>query len=383
MDIFEPFIPTDEERLPAQRGTSDAGLEAAAGMRTARIPLASARMVSDNRRAGGVIRLSVPILALLSLMLVSPVANSQRIWSTQGRAILVTDAPGMKAHSFLTAKGLWVLEMKVARQGTAIGILSAEYRYVEIDTTKKAQVIAPILEIVDSAGNKLREYDIGIQSFAFSPDGRRVAFITGQRQLEGAEFVPLGFGIADIAGDSIEWVRRNDSGHTDTVGNGVHWLADDTIITNDGAGNILRMDARTRQTKPVGVKGRLQVSPDGRHNLLNGAVSAEDRYIELVDLVERKNISPDIYLVVGESFDRSDYGWSLFATWLGDSGSFLAVNMGDKAFIIDVGKRSVIFDDRSGEYRFDVSGGAAEPSCWLVRRRGVLTVLDKSSIVGK
>ena len=320
---------------------------------------------------------------LLSILLISSVSGQcDKAFSMRGRTLLSRELPSDSTQPFFRAEGLKIVRYSIADRSNLIAILSNQYKHRKIDSsnTEKIQIICPLLEIVNMNGEKILEYDINIQRVSFSPDGWSLAFISGEQYTEGNNFRPQKLGIIDLKDKKIKWILGDEHKNSHEIGHDMFWSDNDTIYVQNNIHEIMVIDSKTLGIEKTGVRGSMNLSPDGKYNIVNTYVKDKCNLIEIIDIKRDKNISPEIYKLVGESLDRTDYGSSLVVKWFGEKGCYLGINIGEHVLIIDVDRFSVIFDEHYSSISFETRLWEAAPSCWLVKQDGSLTTFNKSLI---
>lgn len=320
----------------------------------------------------------------LSILLVSTASGDcETAFAIRGRTLLYMELPSDSTQPFFRAEGLKIVRFSIADKSELIAILSDQYRYKKIDSTQKEkiQIICPVLEIVNMNGEKIAEFDMEIQRISFSPDGWHLAFISGEQYSEGQNFRPQKFGIIDLKDNQIRWILGNEHENSHEIGHDLYWSENDTIYAHNNFHEIVAIDSKTFGMDKTGFLGTMNLSPDGKYNIVNTYSERNSNsgdLIEIIDIEKNKNISPEIYQLVGESLDRTDYGNSLVVKWLGNKDSYLGINVGERAMIIDADRLLVLFDEQYGSINFDTKSWEAVPSCWLIKRNDSLTVFDQS-----
>jgi len=300
----------------------------------------------------------------------------------RGRTLLFRELPSDSTQPFFRAEGLKIVRFSIADKSELIAILSNQYRNKKIDSTQKEkiQIICPVLEIVNMSGEKIAKFDMEIQRISFSPDGWYLAFISGEQYTEGQNFRPQKFGIIDLKNNQIRWVLGNEHENSHEIGHDLYWSENDTIYAHNNIHEIVKIDSKNFGIFKTGFRGTMKLSPDGKYNIVNTYVKGGSNLIEIIDIEKNKNISPEIYQLVGESLDRMDYGNSLVVKWLGNLNSYLGINVGERAMIIDTDRLLILFDEQYSSINFDTRLWEAVPSCWLIKRNNSLTVFDQSAI---
>ncbi|MCK4573428.1 MAG: hypothetical protein KAU36_03610 [candidate division Zixibacteria bacterium] len=281
--------------------------------------------------------------------------------------------PSSDRNAFFVTAGDKVTEIKVAEQSGDFAVLSFDYTTPSDSGARRPQIIVPLLQFVNKAAVKLKQLDIPIVEFSFSPNGRQLAFITGKQITDQKQFVPLRFGIYDRDTDSVNWLI--DFPDTRRTSRGVYWAANGYIYLNGDDMEIVRIKGPDFAAESTGVHGKVNVSPDGRFNLLNAGRRDKGDLIEVIDLTTGENISPWLYRLLGETLDRVDYGTALYARWLGYESSFLGINLGNRALVVDLIVRTILLEEY-GTLRFDPDRLVGARSLWLVKRGKQLTTLD-------
>jgi murein endopeptidase len=118
------------------------------------------------------------------------------------------------------------------------------------------------LVILDGGGQVVRRVEADVQQYRFSPDGRKVAYLTGTYFEGGEGFMPEGVFILDIASGATERVEAEDVYDLDwgAAGEGSLMLRALAVAPER---RVLRYDARSRRVSAV-PSGAFHVSPDGK-----------------------------------------------------------------------------------------------------------------------
>jgi murein endopeptidase len=128
-------------------------------------------------------------------------------------------------------------------------------------------VVPPTNELVilDGRGRVVRRVQANVQQYSFSPDGQKVAYLTGSYYEGGVGFLPEGVFILDVASGATERVDAEDVYELD-------WGAarENSLVLRALARSperrVLRYDARTRRISAV-PSGAFHRSPDGQFYL--------------------------------------------------------------------------------------------------------------------
>ncbi|MDH4158448.1 MAG: hypothetical protein OEW00_14355 [candidate division Zixibacteria bacterium] len=325
------------------------------------------------------------VTALLSAILVVALTDdsrSEQAYTIRGKEIMRRSVPEGRVTPFMTARGVRVTQLQIADSTAYAAVISQQYL---ADSSVPGQPgafqeIKSILEICDSTGAMVLERDFDVQRIGFSPDGRHLAFISGRQLVEGRDFIPQAVGIIDIAAGTETWVPGIFDSATTRVHPNIFWANDGVIYVNDEDYEIVKIDSKSLEVSPTGLTGMVYLSPDGRFNLINATRWEKGDYIEIIDLVNRMNISPDIYQLIGESLDLQDYGTELYAGWLGNTGSMLGINLGERALVIDVAGRNLLFDEPFSDIDFNPGAWVGAGSAWLVVENHKVMVFDRSRL---
>ena len=321
----------------------------------------------------------MPIILLLAM---AHDSRSEQAYTIRGKTIYRRSVPEGRVHPSMTARGIRVTQLKIADSTGYAAVLSRQYLSDSSASGQSGtfQQIKSVLEVFDSTGSVLLEIDIGVQRVAFSPDGRRLVFISGRQLVEGRDFIPQAAGIIDIAGGTTAWVPGIFDSTATRVHPNIFWAGNGIIYVNDEDYEIVKIDSKSLEVLPTGITAMVNPSPDGRFNLINATRWEKGNYIEVIDLVDRRNISGHVYQLIGESLDKRDYGIELYAGWLGNSGSLLGINLAERTLVIDADRRELLFDEPFSDIDFYLGAWVGAASAWLVIENHKVTVFDRSSL---
>jgi hypothetical protein len=322
------------------------------------------------------------LLSVILLLAMAYDSHSEQAYTIRGRTVYRRSVPEGRVQPMMAAKGIRVTQLKIADSTAYAAVLSQQYLSDSSASGQPGafQQIKSILEVFDSTGAVLLERDIGIKRVAFSPDGHRLAFISGRQLVEGRDFIPQAVGTIDIDSKTTAWVPGVFDSAATRAHPDIFWASNDVIFANNEDYEIVKVDSKSLQVSPTGITGMVNPSPDGRFNLINATRWEKGNYIEVIDLSGRRNISADIYQLIGESLDRRDYGTELHATWLGNSGSMLGINLAERSLVIDVAGRELLFDEPFGDIEFYVGAWVGAASAWLVIENHKVTIFDRSRL---
>ncbi len=178
------------------------------------------------------------------------------------------------------------------------------------------------LVIIDTTGTVVRQTHDDVQKCVWSPDGRKLAYITGAYSEEGFGFKPNGIYILDIESGITAQVTK-EFPHPSQQGNpgggyDLNWAAFDSnlyIQEYPSAGGNYVYKPSTGKTYPVPYKG-IHFSPDGKFYL--ALSSEEDPHLYIT------SSSEDITTRAGERLGYNLGGWAsdrphhLLATRIGN-----------------------------------------------------------------
>ncbi len=123
------------------------------------------------------------------------------------------------------------------------------------------------LVILDPTGQVVHRVDRDVQTYIFSPDGQRMAYVVGRWYEGGVGFLPTALYILDLS----TWQERRLPEVTSPYE--LHWLQtedEDSLLSRtlgeQPPGRVMRYDLRRRRAS-VEPAGAFHISPDGRYVL--------------------------------------------------------------------------------------------------------------------
>ena len=135
------------------------------------------------------------------------------------------------------------------------GSVIALIEFVSIRSDLPAAGAECALRLVDLEGRTLKSLH-GVYDYSWSPEGRRIAYVSGDHYEGGRGFLATGVWLLDV--DSGEIRKINE------VGFYVKWAKHDGRIYIEGPDGIVAFDPTTERTEPTTVKG-LRFSPNGEY----------------------------------------------------------------------------------------------------------------------
>lgn len=332
-----------------------------------------------------IVRTRILFLSKIAAALVAAFAisatpiQSEPIYRFAGKQLKVTHDQTIKGlERVFMAKGVPIVAAEVGEKTGYIAVISNDYRSIVVDSVKneKQQINTTWCEVVDSSGNTLYETNEGVQWASFNPEGDRLAVITGRRTMEMTGPMQLRLGIINLNDSSLTWLLGSDSTYSDSVDHFVDWTRTDEIYINGPKYEIYKVDPKSGKLFDTGWNGLLDISPDGRYLLINAARVVSGEFIQLIDLESGENLSPEFYQICGESWDKSDYGSRLAVRWLGSEKNLLGINLFQRALVIDVDKREILFDQPFSDINFYIHGWVTRPTIPLVVKNRQPTILE-------
>ena len=168
----------------------------------------------------------------------------------------------------------YIVDIRVAPSDTIIAILIEEEGVTPPGAHGYSVPPRSSLMFIDLDGNEIGAFDEDVRKFSWSPDGEKVAYITGTYYEGGVGFKTTGVGILDLRDFSQTSITADFPHRTidGVVGGGfeINWARHDGNVYIEDFGYLAgryKYDANAGKSEPVEYKG-ISFSPDGKYYIL-------------------------------------------------------------------------------------------------------------------
>lgn len=222
----------------------------------------------------------ISVLTIIGIVYTSRASNKE-IYSKGGKYIYKGESVNKKEFAIYETKRDFIKAGSVTRSPNHKYIAAIETSRGTISPETKDYSILPKndLVILDSTGNLFYLVDDDVRKYSWSPDGGKIAYITGTYYEGGVGFKTTGVYILDLKDGSKRKITKDFPSPTvkDFEGGGfdINWAIHDRNIyvqEFDYLGGNYMYDTKTGKTVRVPYKG-IYFSPDGEYYL---SLSTED-----------------------------------------------------------------------------------------------------------
>lgn len=217
--------------------------------------------------------LCLVMLSTVVSRIMSADTSAFHLYSIDPKGIHRSDADGQSQKTILNTSEMYGVSFSVAPSDTLIAILITERGVVPPGTGSYSVLPRNWLLLIDRNGKEITRLDDNVRKFSWSPDGERIAYITGTYYEGGVGFMTTGVWIFDLRDESKIRIEK-DFPHEAIdgfIGGGfeINWAQHDTNIyieDFDYLDGIYRYNIIAGKSEKVGHQG-ITFSPDGQFYL--------------------------------------------------------------------------------------------------------------------
>ncbi len=177
---------------------------------------------------------------------------------------------GAKSVTYNTA-GMYMVSFSLSTSDTVIAVLITKRGITPPGEHDYSVLPKNSLVFIDQDGNEIATLDEDVRKFSFSPDGEKVAYITGTYYEGGVGFKNTGAGIFNLTHRSKIQIQKDFPHKTlrgrESWGYEINWARHDSNVYIQDFGyldGIYRYNTKIGKSEKVDYKG-IDFSPDGKY----------------------------------------------------------------------------------------------------------------------
>jgi len=187
-----------------------------------------------------------------------------------------------------------LIDISVAPTDTLIALLVKKEGVTPPDTFDYIVLPKNSLVFISPDGNEIGRLDEDVRKFSWSPDGQKIAYITGTYYEGGVGFKTTGVGIFDLKDRSKKQIKKDFPHRTieGFKGGGyeIKWAKHDNNIyirDFDYLDGIYRYNTKTGKSEKVDCNG-IDFSPDGKYYIGDGTLYLTSTNENIMSLLRQK-----------------------------------------------------------------------------------------------
>lgn len=207
----------------------------------------------------------------LFINIVADIPPVSYLYSIDSKGIHRRDAATSLEKTIFNTAGLYGVDFSVSPSDTVIALLISERGEVSPETHYYTVLPKNSMVFINPEGKEMGRLDADVRKFSWSPDGRKIAYITGTYYEGGVGFKTTGVWIFDLAKKSRKRIKKDFSHRKmdDFEGGGIEirWASHDNnvyIRDFDYLDGIYRYSTAAGKSERVDYHG-IDFSPDGKY----------------------------------------------------------------------------------------------------------------------
>ena len=263
-----------------------------------------------------VVSASILCLVILSSVvsrIMSADASGLYLYSIDPKGIHRSDADGQSKKTILDTSEMHKVSFTISPSDTLIAVLITE-RGVDSPGGLDFSVLPRNwMLFIDRDGNEITRLNDNVRKFSWSPDGEKIAYITGTYYDGGVGFKTTGVWIFDLRDSSKVRIEKNFPHETidGYIGGGfkINWAKHDSNIyieDFDYLDGIYRYNTSTGKSEKVAHHG-IRFSSDGKYYLMT--LSEANHLIRLFRTSTHEEITNQIKARFGEGIRNESMNW--------------------------------------------------------------------------